>query len=120
MPNRSAGGDRLRVRVDRGAADTVLFLAGDLDFRTAPKLRRIVDARLADGSARLVVDCAELVFCDSSGLGVLVGAGKRATAQGGRVTLRAVPGHLREILTLTGLAKVLPIEPEGPAGTDGP
>jgi anti-anti-sigma factor len=110
MPIRGSDGDRLRVRVEAGAAATVLYLLGDLDFRTAEVLRRVVDARLAAGQARLVFDCAELVFCDSSGLGVLVGAAKRTNAQGGRVSLRAVPDHLRQVLTLTGLTKVLHID----------
>ena len=111
MPIRGADGDRLRVRVEAGAAASVLHLIGDLDFRTAQVLRRVVDARLAAGQARLVFDCTELVFCDSSGLGVMVGAVKRANAQGGGVSLRAVPDHLRQVLILTGLAKVLRIDP---------
>jgi anti-sigma B factor antagonist len=111
MPIRGADGDRLRVRVEAEAAATVVHLIGDLDFRTAEVLRQVVDVRLAAGQVRLVFDCTELVFCDSSGLGVMVGAAKRANAQGGGVSLRAVPGHLRQVLILTGLAKVLRIDP---------
>ena len=110
MPTWDTDPRRLRVRVESQGSAVVLFLAGDLDFRTADLLRQAVDIRLMTGRAQLVVDCTELAFCDSSGLGVLVGAAKRAAARDGRVTLRAVPAYLRQILEVTGLVKVLRIE----------
>src|SRR5689334_23764215 len=44
-------------------------LAGELDYGTAPKLRTAL-APLAGGDC--VIDCADLTFIDSLGIGVLV------------------------------------------------
>ncbi|TML63725.1 MAG: STAS domain-containing protein, partial [Actinobacteria bacterium] len=45
---------------------------------------------------------------DSSGLGVLMGAGRRARDQGGELVLREVSPQIRRVLDVTGLSDLLP------------
>jgi anti-sigma B factor antagonist len=61
------------------------------------------------GRVRLVFDLSEVPFCDSSGLGVLVGGFKRTRACGGSFRLTGVSPHLLKTLTITGLTKVFPV-----------
>jgi anti-sigma B factor antagonist len=93
--------------VDEGRA--MAEVAGDLDVYTAQQLA----AALTDIQARahrpvLVLVLTGLAFCDSSGLGVLVGAYKRAKVRGGAVALAEVPEHLQRVLRTTGLDTLLP------------
>jgi len=90
----------LQTRVDdRG---TTLFVVGELDLRTAPRLRSELQRVLALGSSGLVVDASAVSFVDSSGLGILVGARKAATEVGVRFELR--PSEpMRSLLVRTGL-----------------
>jgi anti-sigma B factor antagonist len=98
----------LEVGVDYDDGRTVLSLIGDVDVYSVTVLREQLLALAAAGHHRIALDLAGLTFMDSSGLGVLVGAVKRAEAGGGGLGLIAVPEHTLRVLRITGLAKVMP------------
>ena len=90
---------------------TVLAVGGEIDVYTAPQLRAEL-IRLADaGYANIVVDMERVDFLDSTGLGVLVGALKRARAAGGSVELACSQPKILKIFNVTGLEKVFGIHP---------
>jgi len=87
----------------------VLVVGGEIDCVTAVVLREAVHKLIRRGRVRLVIDMAGVPFCDSSGLGVLVGGFKRTRACGGSFRLTSVNPHLMKTLTITGLTKVFPV-----------
>lgn len=92
--------------VDRWA---VVSVAGELDVYTCPILRTELEALSRSGRAHIVLDLAALEFTDSSGLGVMVGALKRALAADGTVRVAGAQEYLLKMLRITGLAKMFPI-----------
>ena len=84
----------------------VVTIAGEVDIYTSPALKNALAAATADGCTLLVVDLDRVGFIDSSGLGVLVGALRRAREAGG--DMRVVSGHetVGRILRITGLDRV--------------
>jgi anti-sigma B factor antagonist len=60
-----------------------------------------------DGRYLVVVDMASVEFMDSSGLGVLIGALKRARANSGTLVLAAVQERVMRRLLITGVTQVL-------------
>ena len=88
-------------------ADAITF-SGEIDIATAPELARQLDLAI-DGNPgeRIDVDFAGVTFIDSSGLGVLVAAQRRARAAGGDVAVTNLRPNLRTVFSLTGLDKVL-------------
>ncbi|GHJ92859.1 MULTISPECIES: STAS domain-containing protein [Streptomyces] len=106
----SAQPARLRVEattVDEGAE--LLVPVGELDHHTAEILREPLDAALDAGRVRLVVDCAGLGFCDSTGLNVLLGARLRAEAAGGAVHLVAMRPAVARVFRITGAEAVFTV-----------
>jgi anti-sigma B factor antagonist len=95
------------------AGDGIIIteLAGDLDIASAPALREQLLSLLWPGSSRLIIDLSRVTYCDSSGLAVLVGTGRRARLLGGFLHLAAVPAQTRRVLRLTGLSRHLPVFP---------
>ena len=84
-------------------------LKGELDVESAAAARqRIHDAidRTVDGT--VTVSLEGLTFIDSSGLGLLVGAQKRARDRGVDLRYLPPPDRLWRTFTATGLDRVLP------------
>ncbi|WP_433252209.1 STAS domain-containing protein [Streptosporangium sp. CA-135522] len=82
----------------------VVRASGELDMAVAPRLRAEVDRALeTPGHRCLVMDLTEVPFCDSVGLGILVGALTRVKDAHGRLILVVTPGMITHLLTITNL-----------------
>lgn len=71
----------------------VLQVSGELDLVTSPVLRQRVHDEVAEGRHSLVLDLSDVLFCDSSGVGVLIAS---------RRLIRSCQGRLRLILPAQG------------------
>jgi anti-anti-sigma factor len=93
------------LRTDQ--AGQVLVLRGRLDARVTADVRLALAAAVAEGTGELVLDVAGLEAVDAPGLGVLVGAHRRAGRVGRALVLRDVPPALARLLFLTRLDRML-------------
>lgn len=94
---------RLDVTSTTDGAVGIVTAAGAIDLSTAPRLREAVGDHLADGCAHLLLDLREVTFIDSTGLGLLVGAGKKASGLGGSVRVVCDNPRVLRLLALTGI-----------------
>ncbi|HEY6297862.1 MAG TPA: STAS domain-containing protein [Streptosporangiaceae bacterium] len=97
---------RFPVEVVRGTP--VVATPEEVDITNANELRTALLEAWADGPRTLVVDMTRTLFCDSAGLHALVGAHRRAKAEGGAVVLAVSGEPILRILELTGLGAVIP------------
>lgn len=98
---------RLRTREVEGM--TIVEVGGELDLHNAPQLRSEL-ARLCDGEKpRVLADLTGLTFIDSTGIGVLVGAHKRALENGGRILFVCPLPRIRRVFEIAGLVRALPL-----------
>lgn len=93
----------------------VLFLHGELDLATAPRLEGALRARSRRDHAALVVDLSDLDFSSCAGLAVLLAEHYRRRAENSRFLLVAPTRGLWRTLVLTGADAVLDILPAGAA-----
>ena len=108
MPVTTTPPNAITVRYADGVAS--VFVYGELDVATSADLR----ARLLEAipvTRTIVVDLAELGFIDSTGIGVLVGAAKRLAAEGGEIRLRGVRPKTMRVFEVTGVDRIVDIEP---------
>ncbi|OON72995.1 STAS domain-containing protein [Streptomyces tsukubensis] len=105
----SANMGRLQVEVRSEGPSAVVTPVGELDHHTAELLREPLEQCLADGLARLVIDCARLDFCDSTGLNVLLGARLKAEAAGGGVHLAGMQPVVARVFEITGADAVFTV-----------
>lgn len=108
-PKVQGGEVELSVATRREGARTIISVTGEIDVYTAPTLRDRLNELVADGEYDLVVDMAGVDFLDSTGLGVLVGALKRARSHDGTLQLVCDQEKILKVFRITGLTKVFPI-----------
>jgi anti-sigma B factor antagonist len=90
------------------AGFTIVTLRGELDIASAPALRERLLGVLAARTSRLVMDLANVSFCDASGLAVLMNTGRRARLLGGDLRLAAPSVAVLAALKITGLQRQFP------------
>ncbi|MFF7143492.1 MULTISPECIES: STAS domain-containing protein [Streptomyces] len=105
----SAQSGRLLVEARQEGTSAVVTPAGELDHYTADLLREPLEEFLGRGFSRLVVDCSQLEFCDSTGLNVLLGARLKAEAAGGGVHLAAMLPVVARVFEITGVDAVFTV-----------
>jgi anti-sigma B factor antagonist len=87
----------------------IFVLHGSLDISTSPTVRAALVEAADRGQHEIVVDLSSLEFLDSTGLGALIGAHKRAKDHGGRVRLVVQEGQILRLLRITGLLGIFPV-----------
>lgn len=101
----------LEVEISDHSGVAVVAIAGELEFITSMQLRTELANLAAAGYQQVVVELDRIVFLDSTGLGVLVGALKRLRGQDGDLLLACTQRRLLKRLAVTGLARVFAIHP---------
>lgn len=90
--------------------DAIIYrLRGSLDLATSPSLRAALIEAADEGKHDIVVDLSQLEFLDSTGLGAIIGAHRRALEHGGCVRLVVNEGPIQRLLTITGLMGILSV-----------
>jgi anti-sigma B factor antagonist len=87
----------------------VVIAPQEIDITNAGQLRAALLHAAARPGAALVVDMTRTRFCDCAGLHALIGAHKRAQAEGRQVRLAVTGAQVRRILALTALDRLIPV-----------
>jgi len=109
LPTVPVDGERFTVGLRTRSGVAVLDLRGELDQDTAPPLRALLDQALDTGVPRVVLDCSELDFCDSTGLNVLLSARLRAQAEGRSIELAGLRSAVARMFEITGASTVFAV-----------
>lgn len=87
-----------------------VVLVGRLDVRGAAAARDALHEALSHGDGQLVVDLSGVELLDATGLGVLVGAHRRARLDGRELVLRDALPRVARLLSLTRLDRIITVE----------
>jgi anti-anti-sigma factor len=109
MSDLTAGrGGAMKIDVLRPGA--MVALSGRLGATTVADVRAALAHAIERGVGDLVVDLHGVDLVDATGLGVLVGAHRRAERAGRRIVLRMIPERIDRLLVATRLHRVLCID----------
>ncbi len=101
--------DELSIDIKNDGDLTIFRLRGSLDLATSPSVRAALTQAATEGKHELIVDLTKLEFLDSTGLGALIGAHRRALENGGKIRLAVGEGQIARLLNITGLIRVFPV-----------
>lgn len=97
----------VEVRSAWGTETVVVVPLGELDHDTVEPLRTALEKH--EDAARIVVDCAGLDFCDSTGLNLLLRARSRALESGARLDLAGLRPPVDRMFEITGAFHVFQV-----------
>jgi anti-anti-sigma factor len=102
----------LRHVVERHGSVAAIYLAGVVDYSTAPLLRRDIEECAAGDAARVELHLGGIELMDSSGLGALIHAYKLVPSCGKELVFLGNCGVVSRMLECTSLDRVIKIVPE--------
>ncbi|WP_433547047.1 STAS domain-containing protein [Streptomyces sp. CA-294286] len=114
----------LKVKEAEHGGWAVLHISGELDLVTSPAVRQHVHHAVADGRHRVVLDLTDVLFCDSSGVGVLIAARRLMRSCQGSLRLilparGAVDGsHVNRVLAALGVRRLFEVFPDVQTAVD--
>jgi len=114
--------DELSIKITTShEGETVVFkLTGSLDLATSPSVRAALLEETGEGKKHdVIVDLTGLEFLDSTGLGALIGAQRRALENDSEVRLVVSEGPIARLLNITGLVRVFGVYPSLEAALAG-
>ncbi|WP_024288928.1 STAS domain-containing protein [Cellulomonas sp. KRMCY2] len=87
---------------------TVVRVWGEIDLEVRRDSADLCQA-VADRGLPVVIDARGVTFIDSTGMSILVRLARDGEAGGYPVTLHNAPWMLRELLSITGVDRLLPL-----------
>lgn len=100
----------MKMKIEQMEGVTLLFVKEDrLDANNSEELKAEVRRLFEEGINNLIIDLKEVLFIDSSGLGVLVSGYKTASTRHGSLKLSSLQTQVKSMFELTRLQRVFDI-----------
>lgn len=81
---------------------TIISLKGYLDAHTAPEFERAIQSEIDAGHFHIIVDCQELTYISSAGLGVFMSFIEEIREQGGDIKICGLTPKVQQVFDILG------------------
>ena len=100
----------MELKVDLKKDGELLFvdLQGDLDINSNKEFKEKVNS--VQGVKKIIVNCENLSYIDSTGLGAFISIYKNIKEKGEKLVVTGLKPHIKKIFLITDLDKVFEIE----------
>ena len=100
----------MELKVDFKKDGELLFvdLQGDLDINSNKEFKEKVNS--VQGIKKIIVNCENLSYIDSTGLGAFISIYKHIKEKGEKLVITGLKPHIKKIFLITDLDKVFEIE----------
>ncbi|HOJ12231.1 MAG TPA: STAS domain-containing protein [Clostridiales bacterium] len=88
----------------------IVILSGEADIYTSSQLKDKLYELIDKNKTDIIIDCNELSYIDSTGLGVFAGALKKAGQYNKSIYIRGLKSNIKKLFTITGLDRLFIIE----------
>jgi anti-sigma B factor antagonist len=97
--------------VEKQLVDAVkISLIGEVDIYTASSLKEKLYSIIDQVNMDLRIDCSELNYIDSTGLGIFVGTLKKAKQNDKKIYITNLKENIKKLFLITGLDKLFILE----------
>jgi anti-sigma B factor antagonist len=85
-------------------------LSGEMDINSSDEEKQELQDIIDQNRADIEIDCEELSYIDSTGIGVLIGILKKIKKSDKKIVLKNTKDNIRRLFNITGLDKIFIIE----------
>ncbi|HOQ08199.1 MAG TPA: STAS domain-containing protein [Clostridiales bacterium] len=96
----------LIVRAEYSERDAVVYLSGEIDIYNAQQFKEKIYQVVENSKGDVSIDCSDLNYIDSTGLGVFVGALKKAKQNNRDIHILNIRDNIKKLFVITGLDKL--------------
>lgn len=101
----------MEIRSEKRGEETVAYIMGEVDHHNAKEARERLDKIIeAEMPITFGLDLSGVTFCDSSGLGLVMGRMRKCSAVGSTLIIKNPSAAAHKILEIAGMDKILKIE----------
>lgn len=104
----------MNINVEQQGDISILHCGGSLDADSVASFKKVAYELVDKGSVRIVIDCTNLTFVDSMGLGVLISLLRRARSRQGDVKMASLTDDVRTVFEITRLHRLFDICADSP------
>ncbi|WP_314720253.1 STAS domain-containing protein [Parvimonas micra] len=98
----------LKVYLKKDGELLFVDLQGDLDINSNKEFKEKVNS--VQGVKKIIVNCENLSYIDSTGLGAFISIYKHIKEKGEKLVITGLKPHIKKIFLITDLDKVFEIE----------
>jgi anti-sigma B factor antagonist len=104
----------LPLAVERTSRDgvDVLFVEGEIDVASAPRLIAALNDAVAEAARSVIIDLTSVGFMDSTGLALLINAHRRLAVRRKGFAVVCPAGPLRRVFEITDMVDTLRVCPD--------
>lgn len=106
----SMEGKELIVIKNTLGGNTNISISGEIDIYTSQSFKSELNEVIKLCEGNLYIDCTELTYIDSTGLGILVGALKEIRKDNNDIYICKLKDNIKKLFLITGLDKLFKIE----------
>jgi anti-sigma B factor antagonist len=101
--------DKLRIELEERGNVSVLILHGFIDRHTIELLDKTLRGLFDKSRSKLVIDCAELTYISSNGMGVFISYVNKARNLNGDIRFCAMRDIAKTVITMLGLHRLFQV-----------
>ena len=100
----------LNIKEENLGNSIEVYLDGEVDIYTSQRLKDKLYGIIEKNQLDLRINCRDLSYIDSTGLGIFVGALKKAKQNGKNIYISELKENIKKLFMITGLDKLFIIE----------
>lgn len=101
----------MEIKSEKRQKETIAYIYGEIDHHNAKAAREDLDRIIEEEQPVIFgLDLSGVSFCDSSGLGLVMGRMRKCTSVGSTLVVKNPSAAAYKILEIAGMDKILKIE----------
>ena len=101
---------KINKEYDKMNQSWVVEIIGELDILTSVDFKKDLNDLLDEMESNITLNCENLFYIDSTGLGVIIGILNRVKNNGYNINITNAQSNINKLIKISGLDKVIGVE----------